>query len=152
MPLNYTPRKEEEIWDRLLLEDGIYKIKIKNAIEKKNKNNEDMLEIHLDIFRENGTYKSQRDWIVGNDDWAWKLRHLSNSCGLIDIYEEGKLEASDLYNKIAYAKIGRRKRVLDDGSIRNENFIKDYVVPEKSSEEVKSQDTLIDNLPDDNNF
>lgn len=146
MPLPYTPYTEDELWDRLLLSDGEYPGKITNVIEKINKNGEPMLQIDIALKKPDGSLKTQKDWITLTEQWAFRFRHLASSCNLIDKYDAKTLEACDFFDKDVLVKLGRRARKLEDGSTKNENFIKDYVAPSKFT---PKETVLPHNFPDD---
>jgi hypothetical protein len=142
MVLPYKKWTEEEVEGRNASDAGDYPFKIVGAIQKSTKGGVDrngqqkqihqMLEIDLEFHDINGVVKKQKDWIVFVENMDWKLRHLANACGLLDVYEDDRLEDAHLRGKTGVLTLGI-KEVERDGQKNKMNFVKDYVKKSASS-------------------
>jgi hypothetical protein len=136
MALPYRKWTEDDIKNRNVAEEGDYPFKILNAVLKdtapgtdkdgKPKAINKMLEIDLEFHDDQGVVKKQKDWIVFIEGMDWKLRHLANTTGLLNLYETDELDARHLCGKSGMFSLGIRESEYK-GEKRKQNFVKDYV-------------------------
>lgn len=142
--MQYRAWTKEEDEARGVIEKGTYPF-IVVAIEKKmtKKGTYEMLEVTLMIVDYSGQKRRIKDWIVLMDEMGWKLRHLAITCGLLQSYEDGSLEASDFLNKDGAVEIGITEMKDVDGNKtgKKTNQIIDYVLPaEVTADNFKDSD------------
>ena len=127
MSLHYKHISAEEDQMRNLLEKGEYPFYVKSIIEKKTKSGQyDMLELELGIIDKNGHELRIKDWVVLMDEMAWKFRHLSATCGLLDLYEQEAIESNDFVGKQGMVKINISE-YEKEGESRKVNRVADYL-------------------------
>lgn len=155
MALPYRKWSEDDITNRNVSPEGEYPFTIVEVAVKKTKgklndqgqliNVNPMLELTLEFHDQNGLVKKQKDWIVFSEGMDWKLRHLANTVGLLELYESDSLDAGHLLKKHGVVILGQRD---DDyqGQKRKVNFVKDYV---KKASNSTGNDTsfLNDDIP-----
>ena len=153
MSLAYNLWTEEEVENRNVLPDGDYKFLINDIISKKTKGgldkegNEkpirDMVEIDISIMY-NGQQRNIKDWIVFMREMDWKFRHLADTTGLISLYESRQLDCVHLKNKGGTLKLGSKDMIMQDGTSKKINYVKDYI---KGIANVEKQTSLDNDLP-----
>jgi hypothetical protein len=154
MALPYRKWTEEDIKNRNTSPEGDYPFRIISAKLTKTKPGLDkngqpksinpMLELELEFNDTNGVIKKTRDWIVFIEGMDWKLRHLANTTGLIELYDNNNLSEYHLLNKTGIFTLGI-KEVDEQGIKKKMNFIKDYV--KKSSEQTQDKSFIDDDIP-----
>lgn len=158
MALPYKKWTEEEIKDRNVSPEGDYKFLVIDAIRKKTKPGYDkdgnpkiineMLEVDLEFSDNNGVLKKQKDWIVFIEGMDWKLRHLADATGTLNVYNDDELDCHHLKGKRGYLTLGIRDGEYN-GEKRKQNFVKDYVKKDVALSDVnavKDKD-LNDDIP-----
>ena len=106
MALSYKKLSEEEDQMRNLIPAGEYQFSVAKIESTRTKNGKyEMLAVNLDVIDIHGAVRKLKDWIVFMDEMAWKLRHFAATCGLLDRYDEGLLEASDFLGKKGVVRI-----------------------------------------------
>ena len=137
MALQYHMWSEEEINSRNVCEEGEYQFSLTAATKKKTKGgidingNEkpirDMLELEFEFFDNNGVTKKTRDWIVFMEGMDWKLRHLADCIGKLDLYESGVLDVQHLMNGKGSFRLGIKEQLDKDNVKKKVNFVNAYV-------------------------
>jgi hypothetical protein len=137
MALPYKKWTEDEIRDRNVSPEGNYPFKVIAAILKKTKGGidkdgnvksiYDMLEVDFEYHDINGVVKKQKDWFVFCEGMDWKLRHLADSIGLIDLYDADDLDQRHLPYKTGVFTLGVKDFKGEANESKKVNFIKDYV-------------------------
>ena len=136
MALPYRKWTEEDIKNRNVSVEGDYPFTIIEVVVGKTKgkldNNGNLINVHpmLTLTEEyhdqNGVVKKQKDWIVMDGNMDWKLRHLADSTNLLELYENGSLDAHHLMRKQGIFKLGVKDSEYQ-GEPCKQNFVKDYV-------------------------
>lgn len=152
--MQYTPKTRQQADEARLLAKGDGNFEIVSAEESwNNKCKCNMLTLNLKAWDVNGKQGMLKDWILLNEDWDWKLRHLADSVGLTDKYESGTLQAEDfegragnLYITIKHDKKGEYG---PQNSVREYVTIKDVTREPKASKSSVTQETndLDDDIP-----
>ena len=128
--MGYTPKTEEQLAEEGLLNDGIYDFEVFKAEEKESRAGNDMFVISLHIFEESGMKRSITDYIaLGSNYGERKLRHAADACGILDIYESGKLTADSFEGKCGKVNIAKQDGTADYPMPKN--VVKNYVKREK---------------------
>ena len=137
MPLPYNRWTDEQIASRNVSSEGDYPFTIIGAVLKKTKpgydaNGQpkkiyDMLEVDFEFIDLNGVVKKQKDWIVFIENMDWKLRHLANTTGLLELYDDDVLDESHLLKAKGVFTLGLKEMTDRDGQTKKVNFVKDYV-------------------------
>lgn len=133
--MKITPRSEEEISKIGLLEEGIYNFEIVSSEEKISKSGNEMIEIEIMVERNDYSKKYIKDYLLNNDNQGmqFKLRHLFDSIGKINIYNSGEINSSVLEGCKGKAII---KIYHDEHSnYPPKNIVKDYI---KNNDSVKT--------------
>lgn len=121
--MKFTPKTEAEIQLEGLLPKGEYPFEVVSAKEKTSKKGNEMIEVKLEIFAEDGSSRFLFDYLM--EKMAFKLRHFCASTKLIASYEAGTLKASDIQGKAGVCKVGVKEDPT--GEFLPKNEIKDYV-------------------------
>ncbi len=123
--MKHTPMSDEEIASLGLMEDGIYDFEVTAAENKVSSKGNDMMEIKLNVFDNEGKARPKRDWIM--PQMAKKFKHFHNACGIMDKYEAGTLEPEDVIGKTGKCMIKTEPYTNKDGLEVMSNKIDDYV-------------------------
>lgn len=124
--MEYSPRREREIRDSMLMPPGIYDFEVVSANEKQSKAGNDMIELQLRIFPVEGSPRLLKDWLVaGSDLGELKINRFAHSVGLQEIYFAGQLNAFACDGQAGKLKL----TVTSSEQWGDQNAVKDYVVP-----------------------
>lgn len=102
-----------------VLPAGDYRFRVLDATEKRSKNGNDMIELKLDVFADNGPQGVVYDNIVFTATAQWKCDQFLKACGML-------LAEGEVVNIVANEWIGFEGRVklrvgkTDKGNDRNE--------------------------------
>lgn len=118
-----TPKTEKEIYEARLLPKGWYPFTINDATEKTSRAGNEMIEVNVRVYRGEG-FSFVKDYLMDTEFGAGKLRHISETCGVLVEYESGNLNADDLKGKEGFCKIAIK--VDKDGKFPDQNNIQDY--------------------------
>lgn len=163
---NFTSRTEEECQALArppLLAEGEYSFEITKAIGEvldsnnnliplKSKSGNPMMELNLKVWGNDGEVHNLRDWLVLTDTMMFKIRHLCESCSILDLWNSGQLHASNLEGRSGRAKINIQKGKeipLDkrkDGKTHydDRNSVQDYCKPSSKKAETKTTEGFFD--------
>ena len=122
--MRVTPKTENEVRDSGLWPVGEYDFEIVSSIEKLSQSGNEMIELKVKIFDEDGKSITLFDYLL--ESVAYKLRHCSSACGVIDKYESGELSGSDFLGKTGRLKLRIQP---EKNGYPAKNSISDYVVP-----------------------
>lgn len=149
MVLPYNKWTDEQIKNRNVVPDGDYSFRIKKVELKKSKGGfdkdgnpkpiYDMLELEFDFHDETGVVHSLRDWIVFSEGMDWKLRHLANTTGLLERYDDDTLDVPHLRDKTGVFTLSSKEFDSKEGKKRG-NYVKDYVKKPDSSQPASEPD------------
>lgn len=123
--MKHTPMSDEELAKQGLLEPGTYDFEVREAEDKISSKGNDMIEVRLNVYDTDGSIRPIRDWIV--PQMAKKFKHFHNACGMMDKYESGTLEASDVIGKAGKCIVLQQPYTNKDGLELMSNKIDDYV-------------------------
>ncbi|OYV38965.1 MAG: hypothetical protein B7Z80_08640 [Rhodospirillales bacterium 20-64-7] len=104
------------------LPDGQYLARIVEAFETTSKAGNDMIELRVVVRGKDGDEREFRDWLVGNDRGALKLRHAAEAVGALAKYEAGEIGQDDFPGHDVRVKIIVEKR----RGYPDQNRIEDY--------------------------
>ncbi len=137
MALAYTKWSAEEDKKRNLLDEGAYSALIVSIEESltKEKFNKDgqaiprlkMLVIDF-VINHQGRERRMKGWIMLEGDMSWQFRHLCQSAGLIDKYEQDCIDINELKNKNVILDIKIKNQKDQSGNDVIRNVINDYLV------------------------
>jgi hypothetical protein len=160
---SYTEEQVQEMAKPPILPEGEYNFEIVKAIDElhdrdnnliplKSKAGNPMMELTLKVWGDSGEIHTIKDWIVLTSNMMFKIRHLCETCGLLDLWNSEQLHASNLEGRLGKAKIiiqkGKeiplekrqdRKTHYDD-----RNSVQDYVKPKVKSKDDKSSEPFFD--------
>ena len=125
--MQFQSKTEKQIQEESLIPAGEYDFTVREAVEKKSKAGNDMIQVDMDIFVD-GKERPLKDYLM--ESMAFKLRHFCFSIGLGCKYEAGTLSAVDCQGKSGKVKIIQKA----NGDYGLQNSVKDYVVFEAGSE------------------
>jgi hypothetical protein len=140
----FTPKTPEQL--NPLFPKGEYQYIIKECSERESKKFVPMFEVILRINDKTGKSKIITDYILFDDAFDWKLRHICYSCGLHEKYETGNIEAHEFEGKQGIAKVGIQ--VDKQGQYKDKNCILDYIEDTTiKTEPQKSDKDFDDTIP-----
>lgn len=138
--MHYTPKSEKEVSETGLWPAGKYGFEIAKATDSVSKVKPDgtggneMIELTVKLFNDDGQSKSVFDYLMPLESVAYKLRHASAACGLLEKYETGLLMAEDFVGKTGFLKLKIQKDKT--GQYPDKNVIADYVAEEAAISDV----------------
>lgn len=144
--MKVTPRTEEDLKSINLIPEGIYNFEVLEATEKLSKSGNEMIELKLGIWDNNGTMRVIFDYLL--DAMEHKLRHFCVVTGLEDKYKSEEITSNDCIGKSgkAHLVIQKGKDKQDGTKYPDRNSVQDYVTDDKKIE-VKKDDFINDDLP-----
>ena len=110
MRLHHSETEARKASQRKLLSAGQYPARIIEAVEKASKAGNDMIELLVTVRGADGKERELRDWLVGNDRGALKLRHAAEAVGALAKYEAGEIGQNDFPGHNVRVKIIIEKR------------------------------------------
>lgn len=144
--MQFTPITKEEADKKTfqVLPKGIYDFEILSADEKVSKKGNPMIETKVRVFANDGSSTNVFDYLM--ESMAFKLRHCAEACGLIEYYNDGKLNPDHLVGCTGKLKLD----IEVPTGYPERNVIKDYVVEgEKAAAPKKSPSAALnDELPE----
>ena len=131
--MNFKPKSEKELQqdnERLLLPSRKepYPAKVIKATDKVSKSGNEMIEITLSIFADDGTSRFVTDYLMAA--MMHKLFHFAEATGLMDAYGAGTICAGDCEGREVFVKLG-----IDPakGEFAAKNVVKDYISPKSEA-------------------
>jgi hypothetical protein len=142
--MQFTPKTDKEIQkenERLLLpvRKEPYPAIVRTAVDKTSKSGNEMIEIKLEVFADDGSSRFVTDYLM--EAMMHKLLHFAEATGSEDKYTAGALSADDCEGKELFVKIG-----IDpaNGNFAAKNVVKDYVLPLSESRHAATQEETKD--------
>lgn len=127
--MRFQPKTEKQIAEENLRPAGIYSFEIADAKDKVSKTGNDMIELGIRLFDNEGNPCGYiTDYLL--EKLAYKLRHASVACGLLDKYELGTLTADNFTGKMGELKLIIQKD--KSGQYPDKNSVADYVTKKES--------------------
>lgn len=146
--MNFKPKTEKELQEdneRLLLpaRKEPYPATVSEAVDKVSKSGNEMIEIKLKVYADDGTHRFVTDYLMAA--MMHKLFHFAEATGIMDAYSAGTICADDCNGREVFVKIG-----IDpaSGNYAAKNVVKDYF--SKQSEERHEAEKLPPSPPADN--
>lgn len=134
MSLAFTPKTEKELTE--LAPPGDYDFEVLKAEDAQSKNGNPMIRLKLGIYNGDAMRWHISDYLVAAMEA--KLRHFSDTTGLLARYESGQLAAADCTGRAGRCRIV----IKSDEKYPDKNEIKDYIVrPAKPLPGPKPQET-----------
>jgi hypothetical protein len=127
--MQFAPKTEKQLVEENLIPAGTYPFEVAQAESKRSKGGNEMIELNVRIFLDDGRSRFIRDYLL--EKLAFKLFHFCTYTGLAKEYEAGTLQAQDCNGRTGFAKIGIKKDKT--GEYPDQNAILDYVRPEMKS-------------------
>lgn len=131
---SFNPKTDEQIAaenNYALLQSGIYPFIVKEVTAKTSKTGNPMLELKLGILTPQGAEVFVKDFLLA-DSMAFKLKHFCEAIGMVNEYEQGKLDPRALVGKAGKVNLTIQKgKEKPDGSgfYNDKNAVKDYMKP-----------------------
>jgi hypothetical protein len=128
--MQFKPKTEKELQqenERLLLpvRKEPYPASVESAVDKKSRSGNEMIEIKLKVYADDGSYRIVTDYLM--EAMAHKLFHFAEATGNMDKYESGTLTPDDCEGKELFVKIGIEPA---NGNYAAKNVVKDYSSPQ----------------------
>lgn len=116
-----------KVSQRKLLPAGHYPARVIEAVEKASKAGNDMIELLVAVRDAAGSEREFRDWLLGNERGALKLRHAAEAVGALAKYEAGEIGQDDFPGHNVRVKIIVEKRRGYPDQNRIEDYTKEAV-------------------------
>jgi len=137
--MKYTPYTEAQIQSMNVMEPGIYRFQVLEAIitdqygqPLRDKNGTDMAKLKLLIWDAENRERTLFTYISGDGNFAYKLRHFAKTIGMLQQYEDAIFEIDKTIGKQGHADIVIKRGTLKtDGSGEmwaDRNDVKDFVL------------------------
>jgi|ERR1044071_770516 hypothetical protein len=140
--MKFQPKTEEELQHMGLIDAGVYPFQVMEAVDKKSKSGNDMIEIKIKIWDSEGRERQCFDYLL--ESMAFKLRHFCETTGLIDKYNLGQIQSSDCIGKSGNVEliIQQGKQKPEGGYYPDKNSVKDYIKSGKKEVENSFSDDI----------
>ena len=126
----------EAIQERFqLLKEGEYDAVITASTDKQSSSGNPMMDMTLQVFDAEGKAKDVRDFLVFTKGMMWKVINFSDSAGLKQAYEDGKL-----CSEVAVGNRVRVKIAIEEGGIIPEDKLKGKPAGTRYSDKNKIED------------
>lgn len=119
--MKVTTKSEEELGKRVVLDPGIYKFEVIEAIETFSKKGNEMIEMKVRV----NDQLVLKDWLL--DAMDFKIKHFCEATQLHRLYRSGELRDFDCRGKTGTCIIEVETGQDRDGNAYDRNKIKDYV-------------------------
>jgi len=148
--MRFVPKTDQELNSLSLIQPGIYNFEILEALDTISRAGNEMIKLKLKVWTHDGSERIIFDYILPN--FPFKLKCFAQTCGLLDKYELGNIEANDCLSKLGKLEIEIEKGksiIKDNGEHINypdRNTVKNYMIKkELSTKEIVHE--LDDDLP-----
>lgn len=143
--MKHNALTEEQIAEAGLMTEGIRDFTITKATEKQSAKGNDMFELDLSVYDDEGNPRNVRDWVMPL--FPKKFKHLHDALGLLDVYAKGETTSEDLEGKSGklMLKIGEPRKDKNGLDVRY-NEVADYV-KRTAGEAVMHKDVAADEIP-----
>jgi hypothetical protein len=111
--MRLTPRDEaeaERTAKRALLPAGWHDGRIAEAVEKRSRRNNEMIEVTVIIPAADGSERTLRDWFTDSPLGALKLRHAAEAVGALAKYDAGEIGQAEFPGHDVRVKVSIEKR------------------------------------------
>jgi hypothetical protein len=125
--MRFEPKSEKEVAEAGLLSLGDYDFEVAGAKDSQSKAGNDMIEVKLRVYNNEGQGKTIFDYLVHTEGSAYKVRHFAYSIGLGAQYEAGELRAEDLEGRTGRCKVFIKKD--PSKAYPDKNAVSDYLPP-----------------------
>lgn len=136
--MQVSPKTEKEIMEANLWPVGEYSFEIITATEKVSSKSNEMMELKINVFNDNGHSRILFDYLMDTPTMAYKLRHCCEVTGLLEQYEQGTLLERDFDGKTGTLKLNIQKDKT--GAYPDKNGVADYIT-ENSAKPLDHQKT-----------
>lgn len=123
MPLAFTPKTEAQILAEQLAPAGDYDFEILSAEDQTSKSGNPMIKLKLGVYNGDAMRWQIYDYLVGAMEA--KLRHFADTCGLLAVYESGRLSAQECTGRAGKVRLVVKE---GDGKYPAKNEVKDYIL------------------------
>ena len=137
--MKLTPRSDDDakrLAKRELLAPGWHKARITEAVEKRSKRGNPMIETTNLIPADDGSERTVRDWFTDSPLAALKLRRAAEAVGALAKYEMGEISAADFPGHDVQVKLTVQKR----RGYPDANAVEDYAPAEEAGRLVNLRD------------
>lgn len=145
--MKVAPKTDKEISEANLKKPGVYDFEIRQAEERMSKAGNEMIVLDLTVHdHELGNSIFIQDYLLDIPSMAYKLKHASEACNLLDDYLSGALDAMNFVGKSGQLELGIQSD--KEGKYPDRNSVKDYLRPinqPSSKEQVEAE--LDDSIP-----
>lgn len=123
--MKVSPVDEKEYAMRNVWPKGVYPCHIAKAEEgNSQKSGDPFFKCEVQIFHDNGGYRTVTAYIMAAGKAAWQLRSAAEAFGVLDKYRAGGIDAHDLEGKSAFAKVGIEED--EKGQYPPKNIIREF--------------------------
>jgi len=127
--MNFTPKTEQQIKEDMLLPKDNYSFEVIEAVNKKSKKGNDMIELKVLIYPKNpeASPRQMNDYLM--EKMMFKLKHFCDETGLQAKYTAGTLTSDDCVGKTGKCQIIIQED--ETGQYGPKNSIRDYGAAKK---------------------
>lgn len=120
--MQFKPKTEKQIQEDRLIPDGWYDATVIKADEKPSKKGNDMIEVTLRVFLNDGRTAQIRDYLL--EAMLEKMLHFCAAADLSEHYESGELKPEDIVGADVRCEIGAQEDKT--GKYPPRNQVTDY--------------------------
>jgi hypothetical protein len=125
--MNFKPKSREEIESMGLMKAGLYPFQVSTAKDKTSKNGNEMIELNLEVFDNEGRAFHIFDYLL--EAIPQKLFGFCSTVGLEPQYHSGILSSNDCIGRTGYVEIDIQKGAPNPtgGNYPDKNSVKKYL-------------------------
>jgi hypothetical protein len=138
--MKFTPKTEEELAMDGLLPEGVYDFEVIEALNKVSKNGNEMIQLKLKVYDENGGWRFVTDFLL--ESFLPKLHSFAKATGTLKAYETGEFDSYNCLNTSGKVQI----KIKPAGEYPARNEVKFYGEPKAKTE--KSEAPLETSAPE----
>lgn len=101
--MKFTPKTEQQIKEERSLPEGWYPCKVTSAVDTYSKAGNEMIELELIAWNEDGKEYKLRDWLM--EQGLGKMLAFCDATGLRQSYQDGILDGTDCDGKECFARV-----------------------------------------------
>lgn len=136
--MKITPKKEEELNNFSLFNEGIYNFEVLSAEDTVSKSGNEMIKLKIRVSKPDYSTTIIFDYLL--EAIAYKIRHFAYAIGIGELYEKGNIDAIHCIGKIGQLELGIQQGQPNPngGYYQDKNIVKDYIAEVKEPVTIES--------------
>lgn len=136
--------QESAFKERKIISEGDYDFQVSMAVEKISKSGNEMIELILDVYDQDGNKYKVWDYLVSTPKALFKIKNFCEAVGLGDKFKSNELTADECVDMHGRCHVGVRPAT---GEYKESNNV-DYYIESKAKLAPVSNEKPVDDLED----